>query len=216
VANSSIIFSLDLQSVSSVAQSSLTFGDPMDCNTPGLSVHHHLPEFTQIHVHRVSDAIQPSHPLTSPSPPTFNLSQHQGFSNEPALPSSWPKDCSFSFSISPSNEQSGLISFRMDWMDLLAAQGTLKSLLQHQGSRFPMDGILGKCQALYFLVYSAGDPHVLSYTVAVIMQREYTDIYIQTPTLMYIAAQRLCYFAGCFCFISFCVEYTPKVYPVQN
>ena len=79
VANSSIIFSPDLQSVSSVAQSSLTLGNPMDCNTPGLPVHHHLPEFTQIHVHRVSDAIQRSHPLTSPSPPTFNLSQHQGF-----------------------------------------------------------------------------------------------------------------------------------------
>ena len=101
-------------------------------------------------------------------------------------------------------------------MDLLAAQGTLKSLLQHQGSRFPMDGILGKCQALYFLVYSAGDSHVLSYTVPVIMQREYTDICIQTPTFMYIAAQKLCYFAGCFCYISYFVEYTPKVYPVQN
>ena len=106
-----------------------------DFSTPGFPVHHQLLDFIQTHVHRVSDAIQPSHPLTSPSPPTFNLSQHQGFSNEPALPINWPKDCSFSFSISPSNEQSGLISFRMDWLDLLAVQGTLKSLLQHHSSK---------------------------------------------------------------------------------
>ena len=63
---------------SSVAQSCLTLCDPMDCSTPGLPVHHQLPELAQTHVHRVSDAIQPSHPLSSPSPPTFNLFQHQG------------------------------------------------------------------------------------------------------------------------------------------
>ena len=103
----------------------------MNLSTPGLPVHHQLPEFTQTHVHRVGDAIQPSHPLSSPSPPAPNPSQHQGLSNESTLHIRWPKYWSFSLSISPSNEHSGLISFRMDWMDLLAVQGTLKSLFQH-------------------------------------------------------------------------------------
>ena len=96
--------------------------NPMDCSTPGFPVHHQLPEFTQTHVHRVGDAIQPSHPLSSPA--ALNLSHHQGLFQ-------W----SFSFSISPSNEYSGLISFRIDWLDLLAVQGTLKSLLQHHSSK---------------------------------------------------------------------------------
>src|SRR5574341_187772 len=107
----------------------------MNCSTPGLPVHHQLPESTQTHVHWVCDAIQPSHPLSSPSPPALNLSQHQGLSNESALQIRWPKYWSFSFSISPSNEYSGLISFRMDRLDLLAVQGTLKSLLQHHSSK---------------------------------------------------------------------------------
>ena len=102
---------------------------------PGLPVHHQLLEFTRTHVHRVGDAIQPSHPLLSPSPPAPNPSQHQGLSNESTLHMRWPKDWSFSFSISPSNEHPGLISFRMDWLDLLAVQGTLKSLLQHHSSK---------------------------------------------------------------------------------
>ena len=93
--------------------------------------HHQLPKLAQAYVHRVSDAIQPSHPLSSPSPPAFNLSQHQVFSNELVLHIRWSKYWSFSFSISPSNEQPGLISFRMDWLDLLEVQGILKSLLQH-------------------------------------------------------------------------------------
>ena len=88
-------------------------------------------DLAQIHVHQVGDAIQPSHPLLSPSPPTFNLSQHQGLSNESTLHVRWPKYWSFSFSISPSNEHAGLVSFRMDWLDLLAVQGIHKSLLQH-------------------------------------------------------------------------------------
>ena len=116
---------------SSVAQSCPTLCDPMDCNTPGLPVHHQLPEPTQTHVHRVGDAIQPSHPLSSPSLPSFNLTQHQSFSNESVLHIRWPEYWNFSFSISPSNEYSGLISFRIDWFDLLAIQGTLKSLLEH-------------------------------------------------------------------------------------
>ena len=120
---------------SSVAQSCLTLCDPMDCSTSGLPVHHQLPEFTQTHVHCVSDAIQPSHPLSSPSPPAFNLSQLRVFSNESVLHIRWPKYWSFSFSISPSKEYSELISFRMDWLDLLAVQGTLKSLLQHHSSK---------------------------------------------------------------------------------
>jgi len=98
----------------------------MDYSIPGLPVHHQLPESTQTHVHPVGDAIQPSHPLLSPSP-AFNLSQCQGFSSESVLCIRWPKYWSFSFSISPSNEYAGLISFRMDWLDLLAVQGTLKS-----------------------------------------------------------------------------------------
>ena len=107
----------------------------MNHSTPGLHVHHQLPEFTQTHVHRVSDAIQPSHPLSSPSPPAPNPSQNQGCPNESTRLMRWPKYCSFSFSISPSSEHPGLISFSMDWLDLLAVQGTLKSLLQHRSSK---------------------------------------------------------------------------------
>ena len=114
---------------SSVAQSCLTICNPVDCSTPGLPVHHHLPELVQIHV-QVSDAIQPSHPLSSPSP-AFNLSQHQGLSNKSVLHIRWPKYWSFRFSISLSNDYSGLISFRMEWLDLRAVQGTLKSILHH-------------------------------------------------------------------------------------
>ena len=100
-----------------------------------LPVHHQLPELTQTHVHHVGDAIQPFHPLSSPSPLALNLSQHRGFSNKSALRIRWPKYWSFSFSISPSNEYSGLIFFRIDWLDLLAVQGTLKSFLQHHSSK---------------------------------------------------------------------------------
>ena len=107
----------------------------MNHSTPGLPVHHQLPEFTQTHVHRVSDAIQPSHPLPSPSPPAPIPPSIRVFSNESTLRMRWPKYWSFSFSISLSNEHPGLISFGMDWLDLLAVQGTLKSLLQHHSSK---------------------------------------------------------------------------------
>ena len=110
----------------------------MNCSTPGLPLHHQLLEFTQIHVHRVSDAIQPSSHLIlcrpllllPPIPPSIKV-----FSNESTLHMRWPKYWSFSFSIIPSKEIPGLISFRMDWLDLLAVQGTLKSLLQHHSSK---------------------------------------------------------------------------------
>ena len=120
---------------SSVAQSCPTLCDPMNRSTPGLPVHHQLPEFTQAHVHRLGDAIQPSHPLSSPLllppiPPSIRV-----FSNESTLRMRWPKYWSFNFSIIPSKEIPGLISFRMDWLDLLAVQGTLKSLLQHHSSK---------------------------------------------------------------------------------
>ena len=96
---------------------------------PGLPVHHQLPEFTQTHVHRVRDTIQPSHPLLSPSSPAPNPPSIRVFSNESTLHMRWPKYWSFSFSIIPSKEHPGLVSFRMDWLDFLAVQGTLKSLL---------------------------------------------------------------------------------------
>ena len=107
----------------------------MNRSTPGLPVHHHLPEFTQIHIHRVSDAIQPSHPLSSPSPTAPIPPSIRVFSNESTLHMRWPKYWSFSFNITPSKEIPGLISFRMDWLDLLAVQGTLKSLLQNYSSK---------------------------------------------------------------------------------
>ena len=107
----------------------------MGCSTPGFPVHHQFPELAQTCVHRVSDAIQPPHPLLSTSLPALYLSQHEDLSNESALCIRWPKCWSFNFNISPSNEHPGLVSFRMDWLDLLAVQGTLKSLLQHHSSK---------------------------------------------------------------------------------
>ena len=123
-----ISHSVQFSSVQSLSRVRLC--NPMNHSTPDLPVHHQLPEFTQTHVHRVSDAIQPSHPLLSllllpPIPPSIRV-----FSNESTLCMRWPKYWSFSFSISSSKEHPGL-TFRMDWLNLLAVQGTLKSLLQH-------------------------------------------------------------------------------------
>ena len=106
----------------------------MDRSTPGSPVLHCPLEFAQTHVHWVSDPIQPCHPLLSPSP-TLKFSSFKVFSNVLALHIRWPKYCSFSFSISPSNGYSGFISFRIDCFDLLAVQGTLRSLLQHHSSK---------------------------------------------------------------------------------
>ena len=122
----------------SVTKSCLTLCDPMNCSTPGFPVHHPLLEFAQTYVYQVSDAIQPSHSLSSLSPPAFSLSQHQGLFY-------WVSSAHqvVSFSISPCNEYSGLISLRMDWLELLTVQGTLKSLLQHHSS---------KASILFFIV----------------------------------------------------------------
>ena len=106
----------------------------MNHRTPSLPVHHQLLEFTQTHVHHVGDAIEPSYPLSSPSPSAPNPSQHQSFFQWVNSLHDVAKVWSFSFSIIPSKAHPGLISFRMDWLDLLAVQGTLKSLLQHHSS----------------------------------------------------------------------------------
>ena len=113
----------------SVTKLCLTVCNPMDCSTPGLPVLHHLSQFTQTHVHWVGDAIQPSHPLLPLLLLPSVFPSIRVFSSELALPIRWPKY--WSFSISPSNEYSGLVSFWIDWFNLLAVQGTLKSLLQH-------------------------------------------------------------------------------------
>ena len=125
----------------------------MNCSTPGLPVHHQLPEFTQTHIHQVGDAIQPSQPLSSPSPAPIPPSIRD-FSNESTLRMRWPKYWSFSFSIIPSKEHPGLISFRMDWLELLTVQGTLKSLLQHHSSKA---SILGRSA---FFTVQLSHPHM--------------------------------------------------------
>ena len=118
---------------SSVAQSCPTLCDPVNRSTPGLPVHHQLLEFTQTHAHRVSDAIQPSHPLSPPSPPACNPSQHQGLFQW--VNSSHEVAKVLEFQLQHQSFQWTLISFRIDWLDLLAVQETLKSLLQHHSSR---------------------------------------------------------------------------------
>ena len=128
----------------------------MNCSTPGLPVHHQLPEVTQTHVHRVGDAIQPSHPLSSPSPPAPIFPSIRVFSSESTLLMRWPKYWSFSLSISPSNEHPGLVSFRMDWLDLPAVQGTLKSLLQHHSSK----ASILRCSA--FFTVQLSHPYMIS------------------------------------------------------
>ena len=128
----------------------------MNCSTPRLPVHHQLPEFTQPHVHRVGDAIQPSHALLFPFPSHSIFPSIRIFSDESVLCIRWPKDWSCSFSISPSNEHPGLITFRMDWLDLLAVQGTLKSLLQHHSSKAP----ILRCSASFIVQLS--HPHTTS------------------------------------------------------
>ena len=123
----------------------------MDCGTPGLPVHYQLPELTQSHVHQVGDIIQPSHPLSSPSPPSLIFPSIRVFSSESVLHIRWLKYWSFSFSISPSSEYSGLISFRMDWLDLLVRLSQLLYMCCHQASQ------LGKVDAVIFWLYRRGN-----------------------------------------------------------
>ena len=125
-----IAFGVSVQSLSLVQ----FFSTPWTQHT-GFPVHHQLPEFTQIHVHWFGDAIQPSHPLSSPYPPALYLSQHQGLFQWVSSSHQVAKYWSFSFNISPSNEYSGLISLRIDWFDPLAVQRTLKSLIQNHSSK---------------------------------------------------------------------------------
>ena len=123
---------------SSVTQSCPTLCNPMGYSMPGLPVHHQLLEFTQTHVHQVGDAIQPSHPPSSPSPPALNLFQHQGLFKWVSSSHQVAKVLDFQFQYQSFNEHPGLISFRMDWLDLLEVQGTLKSVLQHHRSKAPI------------------------------------------------------------------------------
>ena len=157
-------------SVSSVAQSCPTLCDPMDCSTPGFPVYHQLLEFTQTHVHWVGDAIQP---LILCLPPLLLLPsvfpRIMVFSNESVLHIRWPKYWSFSFNISPSNEYSELISFRMDWLDLLAVQWTLKSLLQHHSSKA---SILW-CSA--FFIVQLSHPYMATGKTMVLTRRTFVD-----------------------------------------
>ena len=136
-----------------IAQSCLTLCNFMDCSTPGFTVHYWLPELTLTHVHQVGDAIQPFQPLLSHSTSIFP--SIRVFSKESVLCIRRPKYWSFSFSISPSNEYAGLISFRMNWFDLLAVQGTLKSHLQHHSSKA---SILG-CSA-FFISFGFNHDHL--------------------------------------------------------
>ena len=139
---------------SSVAQSCLTLYNLMGCSMPGFPVHHKLPDLATTHVHRVSDVIQPSHPLLSILLlPSIFLSIRV-FSNESVLHIRWPKQWSLSFSISPSNEYSGLISFKIDWFVLLVVQGTLKSPLQHHSS----EASILRCSASF--VVQLSQPHM--------------------------------------------------------
>ena len=120
---------------SSATHSCLTLCNPMECSTLVFPVHHQFPELSQTLVHRVSDVIQPSHTLSSPSPPAVNLSQQRGLFKWVSSLHEMARVWSFCFNISLSNEHSGLISFRIDWLDLFAVQGTLKSLLQQHRSK---------------------------------------------------------------------------------
>ena len=155
----------------------MTLGCPMDCSTPDFPVDHQLPEPTQTHVHWVSDAIQPSHPLSSPSPPASIFPRIRVFSNESALHirvlNYW------SFSISPSNEYSGQISLKIDWFDLLVVQGTLKSLLQHHSSK----ASILQCSAFFMVQLS--HPYLT------------TDKTIALTILTFVGKDNVCFSIGC-------------------
>ena len=135
---------------SSVTRSCLTLCNPMDCSMPGFPVHHQLLESAHTHVHWVGDAIQPSHPLSSPSPSALDLSQHQDLFEWVSSSHQVAKVLESQLQHQSSNEHPGLISFRMDWLDLLAVQRTFKSLLQHHGSK----ASILQCSALFIVQFS--------------------------------------------------------------
>ena len=166
---------LNISSVqfSSVTQSCLILCDPMECSTQGFPVHHQLPELAQTHVHQVSDVILPSYPLLLPSPPPSIFPSIRVFSSESVLPIRWPKY--WSFSVSPSNEYSGLISFRIDWLDRLVVQGTLKSLLQHHSSK----ASIFWCSAFFMVQFS----HLYITTGKTIALTRWTSVNQGTPLL---------------------------------
>ena len=167
--------SYDKLQFSSVTQSCLTLCDPMNCSTPGFTVHHQLPEPTQTHVHCVSDAIQPSHPLSSLLllPPIFP--SIRVFSNELVLCITWPKYWSFSFSISPSNEYSGLISFKTDRLHLLAVQGTLQCLLQNHSSKASL------LQHSAFFIVQLSHPYITTGKTIALTRWTFVDKVISLP-----------------------------------
>ena len=136
---------------------------------PGFAINHQLPELTQSHVHQVGDAIQPSHPLSSLLLLSSIFPSIRVFSNELVLCIRWPKYWSFSFSINLSNEYSGLISFKMDWLDLLAVQGTLKSLLQHHSSK----ALTLRCSA--FFIVQLSHPYMTTRKTIALTRRTFVD-----------------------------------------
>ena len=141
----------------------------MDCSTPGTPVPHHLPEFAQIHVHWIGDAIQPSYPLLPTFPFAFSLSQHQGLFRWVRSLHQVAKILEFQVHISPSNEHPGLISFRMDWLDLLAVQGTLKSLIQHHSSKASI------LQRPAFFIVQLSHPYMTTWKTIALTRRTFVD-----------------------------------------
>ena len=165
-----LFFLTHIQFSSLQSQSCLTVCDPVNCSMPGLPVHHQLPESTQTHVHWVGDPS--NHPILCRPllllPSIFP--KIRDFSNESALRIRWPKYWSFSFNISPSsNEYSGLISFRMDSLDLLAVQGTLKSLLQHHSSK----ASILLCSA--FFIVKLSHPYMTTGKTRALTRRTFAD-----------------------------------------
>ena len=159
----------------------------MDCSTPVFPVLHHLPELAQTHVHWVGDAIQSSHPLSPLSPPALNLSQHQGLFQWVSSSPRWPKYWSFSFNISPSNEHPGLISFRMDGLDLLAVRGTLKSLLQHHSSKASI------LQPSAFFIVQLSHPYIITGKTVALTRRTFVAfIRWMTGTSLVVQWIKLC------------------------
>ena len=156
------------QSVSSVAQSCPTLCHPMDCSTPGLPVYHQLPEFAQTHIYRVGDAIQPSH-LVVPFSCLQSFPTSGSFQMTQLFASGGQSIGNFSFNISPSNEHPELICFRMDWLDLLAIQGTLNSLLQHHSSK----PTVLRCSA--FFIVQLSHPYMTTGNIIALTRRNFVD-----------------------------------------